>query len=136
MTTTGYESAPSALDREPKNATVILVHGIWMQGPLMQLLAWHLRSYGYQTRCVSYRFLSQSPAENSEILATALETVTTPTVHFVAHSLGGIVWLHYINSHTTKPGRTVLLGSPVQGSNIAQRLHRNRILNMCSGTQH
>lgn len=117
-----------------KNETVIIVHGIWMHGLLMQVLAWRLRRYGYKTRCVSYRFLSQNPAENSRVLLDALTAAQTPTVHWAAHSLGGIVWLHAVNAgEKFPPGRTVLIGSPVQGSRVAKRIYRNRWLRFVLG---
>jgi len=113
----------------PKDETVILVHGIWMQGWMLGVLAWRLRRYGYQTRCVSYPFLSATPKENSAKLEQALASVTTSTVHWAPHSLGGIVWLHLVNSGATlPPGRTVLLGSPVRGSRVASRMHAKRWL--------
>ncbi len=144
---TSANSTAAEPNPQAKDATVILVHGIWMQGPLMQLLAWHLRRYGYQTRCVSYRFLAQSPAENAAVLAAAVKDITTPTVHWAAHSLGGIVLLHYFHSLDTdsnkdvttpdnplgRTGRAVLIGSPVNGSHIAQRLHRTRIMRVFLG---
>jgi len=117
------------VDKSPKDETVILVHGIWMQGWMMGVLAWRLRRFGYQTRCVSYPFLSASPEENSTKLGQAMEQVRTSTVHWAAHSLGGLVWLHFLNSGAKlRPGRTVLLGSPVQGSSIAMRMHTLRWL--------
>lgn len=117
------------VDKSPKDETVILVHGIWMQGWMMGVLAWRLRRYGYQTLCVSYPFLSSSPEENSVKLAEAMAQVQTNTVHWAAHSLGGVVWMHFIHSGVQlRPGRTVLLGSPVQGSRVASRLHSKRWL--------
>lgn len=111
-----------------KDATVVIVHGIWMNGLFMQALAWRLRKLGYKTRCVSYRFLRKTPEQNAGRLAAAVAKIDTADVHFAAHSLGGIVWLHYINSQSVLPkGRTVLLGSPVKGSHIAARLHRRAI---------
>ncbi len=115
--------------RHPRDETVVLVHGIWMQGLLMQPLAWRLRQYGYQTRCVNYPFLSKSPAENAQQLLDVLPTIQTPTVHWVAHSLGGIVWLHSVQTAAElPPGHTVLLGSPVRGSEAAARLYKKRWL--------
>ena len=117
------------MDTAPKDETVILVHGIWMQGWLMSVLAWRLRRYGYQTRCVSYPFLSATPAENAARLQQAMESVATDTVHWAAHSLGGVVWLHLVNSGVSlRPGKTVLLGSPVRGSRVAERLYAKRLL--------
>jgi len=119
----------NTLDRSPKDETVIIVHGIWMQGVMMKVLAWRLKRFGYKTRTVSYPFLSQSPEENASVLAAALARVDTPVVHWAAHSLGGVVWLHFINSGVELPaGRTVLLGSPVQGSETASRMHQQDVL--------
>lgn len=118
----------NASDANPHNATVVIVHGIWMHGVFMQVLAWRLRKLGYQTRCVSYPFLRQTPEENAQRLAAVVDSIDTPVVHFAAHSLGGVVWLHYINSGAKLPaGRTVLLGSPVNGSHVAKRLYRQTI---------
>lgn len=115
--------------QELRDETVVLVHGIWMQSVLMQPLAWRLRQHGYRTRCVNYSFLSKSPAENAQQLLDILPSIQTPTVHWVAHSLGGIVWLHSLHSKTElPPGRTVLLGSPVRGSEAAMRLYKKRWL--------
>ena len=114
-----------SLNADTKNATVVVVHGIWMHGVFMRVLAWRLRKLGYQTRCISYRFLTQTPEQNAGHLAAVVAKVDTPVVHFAAHSLGGIVWLHFVNSGAALPeGRTVLLGSPVQGSHVAARLYR------------
>ncbi len=134
MTMTVSEPSSRPKYPEPKNETVIIVHGILMQGFLMQVLAWRLRRLGYKTRCVSYRFLRQTPEQNSQVLLDALNEVNTPTVHWAAHSLGGIVWLHAVNSGAPfPPGRTVLIGSPVQGSRIAGRIYRLRWLRWLLG---
>jgi len=117
-----------------KEETVILVHGIWMHGLLMQVLAWRFRRLGYQTQTVSYAFRTRSPAENAQVLAAAADAATTPVVHWVAHSLGGLVWLHFVNSGYEMPaGKTVLLGSPVQGSQTAKRIYSKRWLRSLLG---
>jgi pimeloyl-ACP methyl ester carboxylesterase len=44
-------------------------------------------------------------------------------LHFVGHSLGGIIILRYFERHApSRPGRVVLLGTPAQGSVLARRL--------------
>jgi pimeloyl-ACP methyl ester carboxylesterase len=49
-------------------------------------------------------------------------------VHLVGHSLGGLVILRALHEQADLvSGRIVLLGSPVQGSVIAQRLSRYRL---------
>jgi len=100
-----------------------------MNGLLMKVLAWRLSRYGYKTKTLSYRFLVQSPAENAAVVAKTLKDIDTPVVHWAAHSLGGVVWMHLLHSETSlPPGRTVLLGSPVLGSSAATRLHKKPLL--------
>jgi len=46
-------------------------------------------------------------------------------LHFVSHSLGGLVTLHMLNQDNgLPPGRAVLLGSPLDGSVVARRSSR------------
>ncbi|MBX2836911.1 MAG: alpha/beta hydrolase [Gammaproteobacteria bacterium] len=107
---------------------VVLVHGIWMQGFLMKLMAKRLKAQGFDTHVVSYRFLKQTPAENATILKAKCDELTHRTVHWVGHSLGGIVILHLLEQNTDlPPGKVVLLGSPVRGSAFASKLYRNRL---------
>ncbi len=109
--------------------TVILVHGIWMHGFVMSVMAQHLRGHGFRTHEYSYDFLRQSPAENADGLATAIEDLEGEKCHVVAHSLGGIVTMHMLNRHTNVPvDKLVLLGSPVHGSEVARRVHANKLL--------
>jgi pimeloyl-ACP methyl ester carboxylesterase len=95
-----------------------------MQGLLMKVMAEFLRRIGYHTHVVSYRFLEHSPAENAAVLKQQLASIDTPIVHWVGHSLGGIVILHLLQQHDDlPPGKIVLLGSPVRGSSFAGKIH-------------
>ncbi len=115
--------------RQHGSETVILVHGIWMHGLLLNWLAKQLRKQGYGVIRFSYRSLSQTPAESADRLATVVDSVKTPVVHLVGHSLGGIILLHLMDRQTRlKPGRVVLLGSPVKGSLVAANIMRIPVL--------
>lgn len=102
--------------------TVVLLHGIWMKPVVMQALSMRLRSAGYRTCCFSYPSVSKTPAQNARLLHDYIQTIEDGKLHFVAHSLGGIVLMHYFSHYQeTRPGRVVLLGSPVCGSAAAHR---------------
>src|SRR5438105_8826090 len=102
---------------------VVLVHGLWMKGWCMGLLAWRLQRAGFDTACFSYHSIGADLHENAVTLNDFLYDVSQGTVHFVGHSLGGIVirsLFHYFPRQ--RPGRVVMLGAPNRGSVAAQRL--------------
>lgn len=105
--------------------TVVLVHGVWMTGLEMGLLARRLRDCGYRTVQFRYHSLTSTVAQNAQQLCRLVKQQGDSTVHLVGHSLGGLVILRALHEQAgLVSGRIVLLGSPVQGSVIAQRLHR------------
>ncbi len=113
---------------------VVLVHGIWMTGLEMWLLAWRLRQNGYTTRRFFYPSLRFTPAENADCLYRFLMRQQAGTIHLVAHSLGGIVLMHLFDRHVDlPPGRLVIMGSPVQGSGVAHRMEKNHLMSVLLG---
>jgi pimeloyl-ACP methyl ester carboxylesterase len=113
---------------------VVLVHGIWMTGLELGLLAWRLRQNGFATRRFFYPSRRSTPAENAERLYRFLLEQRTETIHLVAHSLGGIVLLHLFDRYTDlPPGRLVIMGSPVQGSGVAQQMDSNPLTSVLLG---
>ena len=108
--------------------TVILVHGIWMTSLELIPLAWRLRRCGYRTRLFRYPSLRLSLEQNAARLVERVGQEGDATVHLVGHSLGGLVILQALQDRPDLVrGRIVLLGSPVNGSVIAQRLHAHRV---------
>ena len=106
--------------------TVVLVHGLYVHGLWMQLLEYWLEEAGYHTVNYSYPSISRTPAENAEDLHALLEHVDTPVVHFLAHSMGGLVVRHLFHHYPQRrPGRVVTLGTPHQGSHAAQIMHHS-----------
>jgi pimeloyl-ACP methyl ester carboxylesterase len=104
--------------------TVVLVHGLYVHGLWMRLLEYWLEQSGYHTVNFSYPSMTRSPAENAEDLHRQLERVEGSTVHFLAHSMGGLVVRHLFHHYPQqRPGRIVTLGTPHQGSYAAQVMH-------------
>lgn len=108
--------------------SVVLVHGIWMTGLELGWLARRLRDCGYQTVLFRYHSLRNTVAQNASLLCQRINELGHSPVHLVGHSLGGLVILQALQDQPDLiGGRIVLLGSPVNGSVIAQRLHRYRL---------
>ncbi|MEF3169366.1 MAG: alpha/beta hydrolase [Deltaproteobacteria bacterium] len=105
---------------------VILVHGLWMTGLEMTLLARRLRADGYCPVKFRYSSLRLGLYEAAKGLASfALRFPHSGMLHFVGHSLGGLVILKLFEGHESAllpPGRIVLLGTPCTGCLAAKRL--------------
>lgn len=107
-----------------RRETVVLVHGLYVHGLWMRLLEYWLEESGYQTINYSYPSMTRSPAENAHDLQALLSQVDTPIIHFLAHSMGGLVVRHLFHSYPKqKPGQVVTMGTPHQGSYAAQIMH-------------
>lgn len=106
-------------------AEVILVHGLWFGSWAMARLARKLQAAGFTVRRFAYPSTAgQLDAHSRQLLEFAWQS-GSERLHFVGHSLGGLVCLHLLNENPgLPPGRVVLLGSPLDGSAIARRSHR------------
>lgn len=101
---------------------VVLIHGLWVNGVDMSLLRHRLKK-DFVTYQFSYNSVTSDPAENAEKLQYFLSTINENTIHFVAHSLGGLVVRYLFHKYPQqKPGRIVTLGTPHNQSHSAHRL--------------
>jgi hypothetical protein len=100
---------------------VILVPGLWHPGHDMLLLRGRIAIAGYATKQFHYRSVRETPAVAARHLAEQLRAMRgASTVHFVCHSLGGIVIRHLFHEFPDlPPGRIVTLATPHQGSSAA-----------------
>lgn len=106
--------------------TVVLAHGIWMTGLDMALLQRRLRDCGFQVVRFSYPTVRLNLKDNAARLQNFVQSLDTKSVHFVAHSLGGLLVRQYFHDYRDqKPGRVVTLGTPHAGSSVARRMGRN-----------
>ena len=76
----------------------------------------------------SYPSLVGSMSDHVRRLIDFAQAHRSERLHFVGHSLGGLVILRALQlTDDLPPGRAVLLGSPLQGSRTAQRLARRAV---------
>ena len=91
----------------PKEA-IILVPGLWMTGLDMSLIRKRLARADYITRQFSYHSVRSTPIENAMDLHRFAQTVDYPIIHYVCHSLGGLIIRHLFNEYPDQqPGRVV-----------------------------
>ncbi|MGH8035103.1 MAG: esterase/lipase family protein [Lysobacterales bacterium] len=108
-----------------RDAEVVLVHGLWHGSWAMMSLARRLRRAGYALRFFKYRPTVSSLASHASDLAQFVGRSEATKVHYVGHSLGGLVILQMLCSRFAVPsGRVVLLGTPLQGSEVVRRVAR------------
>ncbi len=97
---------------------IIIVHGLWMTGLELGVLQHRLRAeYGFEPSIFSYPSITGSMTEHVASLHSFVQTLKCERLHFIGHSLGGIVILKMLETYDDiPPGRVVCLASPMQGS--------------------
>jgi pimeloyl-ACP methyl ester carboxylesterase len=110
--------------------TVILVHGLWMNGMELGVLGHRLQRHGFDVRNFAYPTLHGEVARICADLAEFTERAASAgRVHLVGHSLGGAVVFRTLTECAAPvTGNAVLLGSPLAGSRAAQGASRWPIL--------
>ncbi|NBX66946.1 MAG: hypothetical protein EBQ96_08125 [Proteobacteria bacterium] len=120
---------PAASSR-PLREDIILLHGI-LKTPFELLpAALYLRSKGYSVHLLGYRTSQGHIHEIAEKIWHDMKSkhLDNPELrlHFVAHSMGGLVVHDIIKNHVPeKLGRVVLWGTPLQGCEYADRLNES-----------
>lgn len=104
-------------------AKVVLLHGLGRTELAMLLLESALTQAGFDVHNIGYPSNDQAPEELVDMVSGRINSCCgdrAQTVHFVGHSLGGLLIRAYLGQHQpTNLGRVVLLGTPNQGSELA-----------------
>ncbi len=112
---------------QSKNETIILLHGLFFHGSLMKYMSFRLENMGYDVICPSYKTVNKSMDENAKDVINYIisKNIRTNKLHFVGHSLGGILIRKiYELSPDIFTGRIVTLGSPHKGSDTAKTIKK------------
>ncbi len=137
---TSLENEPDSMSEEidPKDQCVILLHGLGRKSGSMKTLADSLRDKQYKVWNEGY----DSRSEKIESLAIKAivpgiewcKQQGAQKIHFVTHSLGGILVRYYFQSEEEpKVSRIVMLAPPSQGSAVAELLKENYLYKKITG---
>src|SRR5262249_48898603 len=104
---------------------VFLLHGFGGRPVLMSRVARHLRLSNFDVRNWGYRSVRMPIEYNTDRLRDQLARIAAEGeysgIHFVTHSLGGIVVRHVLDqSRLTGVPRVVMLAPPNAGSHVAR----------------
>ena len=113
----------------PAGATqdgVVLLHGISRTALSFRKMQLALERAGFATLNLDYESRRKALEGLAEDIDPAIQRFADRidgSVHFVCHSMGGLLARVYIARHRPKHlGRVVMLGTPNSGSEIAERL--------------
>ena len=109
---------------------VVYVHGLWMSGGESLLLRRRLsREFGMEVHPFRYGAVASTMGEITERLQSFVHELDATRLHFVGHSLGGLVIYRFLERYPEQPpGRVVFLGTPSVASKAAVQASHIRLV--------
>lgn len=118
----------SMLRSDEHNEIIILVHGLLRTKYSMYRLGRYLKRHGYNVYLYGYPSTKFTVPELSKHMQNFLNKFTeqhaNKTIHFVTHSMGGIISREALRHFTNLPqfGTLVMLAPPNRGSPVAYNI--------------
>ncbi|MCA8983303.1 MAG: alpha/beta fold hydrolase [Planctomycetaceae bacterium] len=121
---------PDGMNSSAGQTGVVLLHGILRSSKCFRPLSKRLESAGFLVFPVDYpstRITIEAAARQLQEVMCSLRELQT--IHLVGHSMGGLVIRRWFGDYWSQMnpeqfGRVVMLGTPNQGAEMADKLHR------------
>lgn len=112
----------------PRQETVICVHGLFDNSASMGPMARYFARLGYDVHVIAYSSTRDTIENHIRTFEDKMAQLAIPDsarlIHFIGHSLGGLLIRGYLNNRPDEKGigRIVTISTPHRGSPIADRL--------------
>lgn len=129
-----------ATSKNEQAELVVLSHGLGRSDNAMWLLQRRIEEAGFNVCSIDYETFGQSV---NHVLTQAADEINAcipdgKIVHFVGHSLGGLVIQDFLSKETSNDrrfvlGEVVLIGTPNKGSEVANKLKDHFLMSLDGG---